>query len=129
MSIGNNLKKLRKSSGFSQELLAEKIGISRQAVSKWETGITIPSTANLMKLANIFGVDLEVLTSDAVLDQQKLLTINSNPLYISGAILCFFGFIIGMYLSETSPIFIALGILSPMGMAYFFTKIIENSEQ
>lgn len=62
MSISKNLKKLRKNNGFSQELLAEEIGVSRQAVSKWETNATIPSTANLMKLANVFDVELTALT-------------------------------------------------------------------
>lgn len=123
MSIGRNLKNLRKSIGFSQELLAEKIGVSRQAVSKWETDVTIPSTANLMKLADIFDVDLTTLTNDGTLDQKKSLTTNSNPFYILGAIICLFGFMIGMYLSETSPVFIALGVLSPMGMTYFLTKL------
>lgn len=129
MSIGNNLKNLRKNRGLSQELLAEKIGVSRQAVSKWETDATIPSTANLIKLADILGVDLTALTSDGILVQEKLLTFNHNLFYILGAIICLLGFMIGIYLSETSPIFIALGVLSPMGMTYFFTKINFNSNK
>lgn len=123
MSIGKNIKNLRTSNGFSQELLAEKIGVSRQAVSKWETDVTIPSTANLVKLADVFDVDLTTLTNDGTLDQEKSLTAKCNPFYISGAIICLFGFMIGIYLSETSPVFIALGVLSPMGITYFLSKL------
>lgn len=45
MSIGNNLKRLREKNGFSQELIAEKIGVSRQAVSKWENDTSNPSNS------------------------------------------------------------------------------------
>ena len=42
MGLGNNLYKVRKSSGLSQEEVAEKLEVSRQTVSKWETGETLP---------------------------------------------------------------------------------------
>ena len=42
MNLGNNLIEARKKSGFSQEKIAEKLGVSRQTISKWETGETLP---------------------------------------------------------------------------------------
>ena len=42
---------------MTQELVAEKIGVSRQAVSKWESGAAEPSTSNLIKVARLYGVD------------------------------------------------------------------------
>lgn len=57
MSLGERIKEQRKSSGLSQEKVAEFVGVSRQAVTKWETGQSAPSTENLFKLAEIFRHD------------------------------------------------------------------------
>ena len=61
MSLGERIKEQRKSSGLSQEKLAEFVGVSRQAVTKWETGQSAPSTENLFKLAEIFGTTVDIL--------------------------------------------------------------------
>jgi len=55
---GKLIKKLRKEYGYSQYTLAAKIKISRQAVSKWERGITIPSRKTLIKLSNLFDMTI-----------------------------------------------------------------------
>ena len=64
MNLKDNLKRLRKEHNLSQEDLAEKLGVSRQSVSKWEQGITDPSTANLFALAKLFGVSVEELLKE-----------------------------------------------------------------
>ena len=56
-SLGEVLRSHRERCKMTQELVAEKIGVSRQAVSKWEQGKTEPSTTNLVKLARLYGVD------------------------------------------------------------------------
>ncbi|HIT07522.1 MAG TPA: helix-turn-helix transcriptional regulator [Candidatus Merdivicinus faecavium] len=56
---------LRRKSGLSQEQLAEKVGVSRQAVSKWETGASVPELDKLLALSEFFGVSVEELTSGA----------------------------------------------------------------
>ena len=61
MSLGERIKEQRKSSGLSQEKVAEFVGVSRQAVTKWETGQSAPSTENLFKLAEIFGTTVDIL--------------------------------------------------------------------
>lgn len=61
IEIANRLVGLRKSSGLSQEALAEKLGISRQAVSKWERAEASPDTDNLILLARLYGVSLDEL--------------------------------------------------------------------
>ena len=53
---GERIKKLRKSKGVTQRELAERLGISEQAVSKWEKNLSNPSTKNLLQIAKIFGV-------------------------------------------------------------------------
>ena len=65
MELYEKLYELRRASGMSQEELAEKLGVSRQAVSKWESGASDPSTMNLMALAKLFGVSAEELLKEA----------------------------------------------------------------
>lgn len=59
--IAGKLLALRKQNGFSQEELAEKLGVSRQAVSKWERGEASPDTENLIALAKIYNISLDRL--------------------------------------------------------------------
>ncbi len=56
-SLGEVLRSHRERCKMTQELVAEKIGVSRQAVSKWESGAAEPSTSNLIKVARLYGVD------------------------------------------------------------------------
>lgn len=61
IEIANRLVKLRKEKGLSQEELADKLGLSRQAVSKWERAEASPDTDNLICLAKLYGVSLDEL--------------------------------------------------------------------
>ena len=60
-SLGEILKEHRVRCKMTQEFVAESLGVSRQAVSKWETGTADPSTSNLLALAKLFGVSAEEL--------------------------------------------------------------------
>lgn len=60
-SLGETLKEHRVKCNMTQEFVAEAIGVSRQAVSKWENGTSDPSTANLLALAKLYGVSAEEL--------------------------------------------------------------------
>ena len=60
-SMGEALKKHRMERNMTQEFVAEALGVSRQAVSRWETGAADPSTFNLLALARLFGVPAEEL--------------------------------------------------------------------
>lgn len=59
--LKDNLMMLRKLNGYSQEQIAEKIGISRQAYAKWENGATIPDIDKAALLADVYGVTLDSL--------------------------------------------------------------------
>ncbi len=61
MSIkqGDYLKKLRTENNLSQEKLAEKLGVSRQSISKWEQGYAVPDTDNMLKLSKLYGVSVD----------------------------------------------------------------------
>lgn len=58
-SLGQVIKSHREHKGYTQEFVAEKLGVSRQAVSKWENGTTEPSTSNLFALAKLFDMPVE----------------------------------------------------------------------
>ena len=59
--LGQRIQQLRKAKGFSQEELADRVGVSRQAVSKWERAESSPDTDNLLALARLYGVSLDAL--------------------------------------------------------------------
>ena len=59
LMTANRLQQLRKANGYSQDVLAEKLGISRQAVSKWERAESSPSVDNLIDLAKLYGITVD----------------------------------------------------------------------
>ena len=63
MSLGEALKENRVRCQMTQEFVAEHLGVSRQAVSKWESGVSDPSTSNLLALAKLFGISAAELLS------------------------------------------------------------------
>ena len=63
-TLGEALKQHRIDCKMTQEFIAETLGVSRQAVSKWESGASDPSTTNLMALAKLFGVAAEDLLKE-----------------------------------------------------------------
>lgn len=72
MDLAERLAALRKRAGLSQGDVAERLNVSRQAVSRWETGFTVPSTDNLSRLGRLYGVTLdELLSYSAALPPEK----------------------------------------------------------
>lgn len=63
-SLGEALKEHRTRCKMTQEFVAETIGVSRQAVSKWESGASDPSTSNLLALAKLYGISAEDLLKE-----------------------------------------------------------------
>ena len=68
MNFGENLKNFRKNSKMSQEVLAEKVGVSRQAVSRWEVGEAYPEMSNIVALCSIFHCNINDLINDNIVD-------------------------------------------------------------
>ena len=64
MRFADKLTQLRKAKGLSQEDLADSLGVSRQAVSRWEQGNTFPDLPNLQKIMKVFGVSADYLICD-----------------------------------------------------------------
>ena len=63
-TLGETIRLHRINCKMTQEFVAESLGVSRQAVSKWENGTSDPSTSNLFALAKLFGVSVETLLSE-----------------------------------------------------------------
>ena len=76
----SNLKLYRKQHGFTQEYIAEKIGVSRQAVAKWERGETVPSIENVMALADLYEISVDSLVRNLV----KVLPESNDGKYMFG---------------------------------------------
>ena len=70
MTTGEKISRLRKENNYTQEQLAERMGVSRQSVSKWESNIAYPETEKLIQLSEIFGCTLDYLLKEDSLEQQ-----------------------------------------------------------
>lgn len=64
MTLSDKLQVLRKSNGITQESLAESLNVSRQAVAKWESGMTYPDIMNLIQLSELFHITIDYLVKD-----------------------------------------------------------------
>ncbi|MBQ6810740.1 MAG: helix-turn-helix transcriptional regulator [Firmicutes bacterium] len=63
--LADKIIELRKKNGWSQEQLGEQLGVSRQSVSKWETGLAVPELDNIMQMSELFGVSTDYLLKDS----------------------------------------------------------------
>lgn len=84
MTFAKKLQKLRKEWGLSQEQLAEKIGISRQALSKWESDAGMPDAANILQISRLFQVSTDYLLYDEQEEYLKPVQKNGNTIRIIG---------------------------------------------
>ena len=64
MEIAEKIIKLRKENGLSQEDLAEKLYVSRQAISRWENGTALPDAQNVLQISKLFNVTTDYLLND-----------------------------------------------------------------
>ncbi len=71
MILADKITNLRKKNGWSQEELAEKMGVSRQAVSKWEGAQTVPDLEKILALSRLFGVTTDYLLKDEIEDEES----------------------------------------------------------
>lgn len=76
MILADKITDLRKKNGWSQEELANQLGVSRQAVSKWESASSIPDLDKIIKLSNIFGVSTDYLLKDSLEEETRELSEN-----------------------------------------------------
>ena len=116
MEIGNKIMELRKKNGLSQEELAEKVGVARQTISKWELGETSPDLKQSKELSNIFNVSLDELVSNDI--HNILIEKTSDTEKLAGLILKLIKFI---------TIFIVVVPILLITLRIIFKKIYENN--
>lgn len=71
MTFGDKLSRLRKENNYTQEQLADILGVSRQAISKWESGITYPETEKLIRMSELFECTVDYLLKDRIESPQS----------------------------------------------------------
>jgi transcriptional regulator with XRE-family HTH domain len=123
MRLREKLFYLRKKNGLSQEALAEKLGVSRQAVSKWENGDADPEISKLKLLADYYGVTTDWLLSDQGIEEKNPKSEVSSPVISTapswldslpstlGRFLKRYGWIAGVYLSIIGAGVAGMGLL------------------
>lgn len=128
MEIGDNLKRIRLKRGLSQNEVADKLNISRQAVSKWERNISSPDIETLEKLRKLYDVSFDELITQTEIDSNASIVEKSDNMDIfegqeNRIIHCLI--IIGMLVLSCSLPF--LGIIISIFIIYFLVKIRSKS--
>ena len=85
--LKDNLIMLRNLNGYSQEQIAEKIGISRQAYAKWESGATVPDIERCARLAEVYGTSVDTLIRTEKIDGVGIIPPGSNGKNIWGSVI------------------------------------------
>ena len=104
MTFGEKLKKLRSDHQLTQDELAEKIYVTRTAISKWETDKGYPSIDSLKQLSNLFEVSIDELISDSDIENKRLLDKAQSRKFYWCAIAC-------------------LALTTALAIVYYFTQI------
>ena len=87
MKMSDKIIELRKSNGMTQESLAEKLDVSRQAISRWESGSAMPDAGNILQLSKLFGVTTDYLLHDEYLSDNDIPKIQEVQKDYSGQIM------------------------------------------
>ena len=113
MNIGDRIQSLRKSRGISQEELADKIGVSRQAVSKWESDQSSPDIVKIMLLSDYFEVTTDYLLKgiDPVSEENE---IDARILAMVGTVFNFIGLVAAVLIwrIRQTPISVGVGLIA-----------------
>lgn len=148
MKLQEKILYCRKKAGLSQEGLAEKLGISRQAISKWETGEAVPEISKLLLLANTFHVTTDWLLSEeepeveytdytfsstsnipeasSSIPEANSSWVDSLPGLI-GQLVRRFGWLIGVYITFIGAGMAGMGVLARYMVRQMFGHITDNS--
>lgn len=134
MELKERIQNLRKEKGLSQEELAGRLGISRQSVSKWESGMSQPDLNNVVRLSEIFEVSTDCLLKgeEPLSWQRKACWLNPQKAYILASALNACGLILSEVLWRAWQDWqsIAIGLAVPaMGIALFCLGLMNEKSQ
>ncbi|EGT3850396.1 helix-turn-helix domain-containing protein [Clostridioides difficile] len=135
MNMADRIQYLRKAKGISQEELADKVGVSRQAVSKWESEQSTPDLEKIIIMSDFFGVTTDYILKgiEPIADkEQKHKELMSKVLYISSTafvaigLFCAFG---GWYAEQTMEAVWGSMIIQAIGIVgYFIARILSEEK-
>ncbi len=135
MNLADRIQSLRKAKGISQEQLADQIGVSRQAVSKWESEQSIPDLDKIILLSDFFKVTTDYLLKgiEPVKDnREKSKVLTSKILYIVSTALIFIGLFCafgGWYAEQTMEVVWGSMIIQAVGVAgYFIARLLSSTK-
>lgn len=135
MNIADRIQDLRKSKGISQEELADKVGVSRQAVSKWESEQSTPDLEKIIIMSDYFGVTTDYILKgiEPVSDkEQKSKEVVSKVLYITSTTLIVIGLICAIgewYEKQTMTAIYGSMVIQVVGVfEYFLAKILSKEK-
>ena len=113
MNIADRIQSLRKSKGISQEELADKIGVSRQAVSKWESEQSTPDIEKIISLSEYFDVTTDYLLKGIEPVSDSAEKVDARIFSIIGTVFNFIGLVaaIIIWIEEQRPISVAVGLI------------------
>ena len=133
MNIADRIQTLRKSKGISQEELADKVGVSRQAVSKWESEQSTPDIEKIILLSEYFGVTTDYLLKGIEPVSEGPDKVDARIFTIIGTVFNFIGLVtaIIIWIEEQRPISVAVGlIIMAVGcMVFAIGQVIGNNKQ
>ena len=133
--LGENIVRYRNEKGLSQEKIAEYIGVSRQAVTKWESNISRPSSDNLFKLAEILEISVDDLLNnkraDERSDRQKYKNSKMPWLFIGITIVCVVAYIVISSLNDRFSLgalicMFVIGFPIQLFLHIYFSNVIDN---
>ena len=124
MKLHEKIYQHRKQMGWSQEELAERVGVTRQAVSKWELGSSLPELEVIVSLAKVFGVTTDyLLSSEEPAEQASSIRqpdwLDRLPGFL-GRMFRQYGWLLGVYIAVAGALFTGFGVLVRF-MAKWFT--------
>lgn len=138
MKLQEKILYYRKKSGLSQEALSEKLGVSRQAVSKWETGEAVPEIGKILLLAKTFGITTDSLLNDDEPVEDTSVSydfdktepggntwVDSIP-GVLGKLLRRYGWLFGVYMAVAGFFFILIGSGARLISKRMFSGFVDN---
>ena len=140
MKFNENLKYLRKEAKLTQEQLAEKLNVSRQAVTKWESGQSLPDIQNLKEMADMFEVTMDALVGDIGTKKESVINKKINDIgYFIFATVVVIGICIISVMEYINSVtndenkviisYIMLGIGAFVFFVYILKKFLQNSNE
>ena len=140
MKFNENLKYLRKEAKLTQEQLAEKLNVSRQAVTKWESGQSLPDIQNLKEMADMFEVTMDALVGDIGTKKESVINKKINDIgYFIFATVVIIGICIISVMEYINTVtndenkviisYIMLGIGAFVFFVYILKKFLQNSNE